>query len=360
MTLRLVHLGALLLIGLAVPALAGPAPKAVVELFTSQGCSSCPPADELLVELAGDIVALTLPVDYWDYLGWKDTLAQPSLTARQRAYASARNDKQVYATPQVVVNGLEADRRFRPRQDRRADRQGGGGSQAARGDRPEETGAALSVAIAARPMLPFRRSLASSVAKSREVLIARGENKGRTIAYANVVRGMVKLGDWSGAPVRFEVPLDQARPAGADSYVVLVQAAADAKPGNPRRRQGPRPVERAHSFASNRLYQDHLVGQLVVVVAAGRSMLGEDGADPADHRDEPVSRAARADRRDELGDRLSPDRLGDMGGDTGIGDDLRVVLRGCDVDQDAGPAAGADQPPRAKLAGGDLQRAPAG
>ena len=69
------------------------------------------------------------------------------------------------------------------------------------------------------------------VAKSREVAIARGENKGRTIAYANVVRGMVKLGDWSGAPVRFEVPLDQARPAEADSYVVLVQAAADAKPG---------------------------------------------------------------------------------------------------------------------------------
>ena len=149
MTLRLVRsLGALLLIGLAVPALAGPAPKAVVELFTSQGCSSRPPADELLVELAGRPVALTLPVDYWDYLGWKDTLAQPAFTARQRAYASARNDKQVY-TPQVVVNGLKpivgSDRA----------KIEGQIAKAAEGPRLpvaialEETGAALSVAIAA-------------------------------------------------------------------------------------------------------------------------------------------------------------------------------------------------------------------
>jgi hypothetical protein len=234
MTLRLVRsLGALLLIGLAVPALAGPAPKAVVELFTSQGCSSCPPADELLVELAGrpDIVALTLPVDYWDYLGWKDTLAQPAFTARQRAYASARNDKQVY-TPQVVVNGLKpivgSDRA----------KIEGQIAKAAEGPRLpvaialEETGAAVSVAIAASADASLSgEAWLLPVAKSREVAIARGENKGRTIAYANVVRGMVKLGDWSGAPVRFEVPLDQARPAEADSYVVLVQATADAKPG---------------------------------------------------------------------------------------------------------------------------------
>src|SRR5918911_4976469 len=110
MTPRLLRwFGALVLIGLAGPLAASQTPKAVVELFTGQGCSSCPPADAFLLELAGrpDVVALSFPVDYWDYLGWKDTLAQPAFTARQRAYASARNDKQVY-TPQAIVNGAKA------------------------------------------------------------------------------------------------------------------------------------------------------------------------------------------------------------------------------------------------------------
>jgi len=91
------------------PALAGPPPKAVVELFTSQGCSSCPPADARLAELARrpDVIALTLPVDYWDYLGWKDTLAQPEFSVRQRAYSHGRGDRAVF-TPQMVVNGMAA------------------------------------------------------------------------------------------------------------------------------------------------------------------------------------------------------------------------------------------------------------
>src|SRR5579864_9687250 len=81
-------------------------PRAIIELFTSQGCSSCPPADKLLAELRNDssLLTLSLPVDYWDYLGWKDTLAMPGHTARQRAYAHVRGDREVY-TPQVVVNG---------------------------------------------------------------------------------------------------------------------------------------------------------------------------------------------------------------------------------------------------------------
>ena len=81
-------------------------PRALLELFTSQGCSSCPPADKLLGELADDpsLVAISLPIDYWDYLGWKDTLAIPAHSARQRAYARVRGDRQVY-TPQIVVNG---------------------------------------------------------------------------------------------------------------------------------------------------------------------------------------------------------------------------------------------------------------
>ena len=82
-------------------------PRAVVELFTSQGCSSCPPADKLIGELAHDpsLVALSLPVDYWDYLGWKDTLALHGNSNRQRDYAVTRGDREVY-TPQAVINGV--------------------------------------------------------------------------------------------------------------------------------------------------------------------------------------------------------------------------------------------------------------
>src|SRR5436189_6222695 len=79
-------------------------PRAVVELFTSQGCSSCPPADKIIGELARDpsVIALSLPIDYWDYLGWKDTLADSRFSARQRAYSQVRRDRNVY-TPQAVA-----------------------------------------------------------------------------------------------------------------------------------------------------------------------------------------------------------------------------------------------------------------
>ena len=85
---------------------AGAEPRAVIELFTSQGCSSCPPADKLLGQFISDpsLIPISLPIDYWDYLGWKDTLADPRNSARQRAYSRMRGDREVY-TPQVVVNG---------------------------------------------------------------------------------------------------------------------------------------------------------------------------------------------------------------------------------------------------------------
>src|SRR6516164_8888474 len=81
-------------------------PRAVVELFTSQGCSACPPADKVIGELARDptVIALSMPIDYWDYLGWKDTLADSRFTARQRSYSRMRGEHEIY-TPQVVVNG---------------------------------------------------------------------------------------------------------------------------------------------------------------------------------------------------------------------------------------------------------------
>ena len=93
----------------ALPLAAVSEPRAVVELFTSQGCSSCPEADHLLAELSKDpaVVALSLPINYWDYLGWKDTLADARNTVRQKAYSQIRGDRAVY-TPQVVVNGVRS------------------------------------------------------------------------------------------------------------------------------------------------------------------------------------------------------------------------------------------------------------
>src|SRR5688572_23531259 len=81
--------------------------RAVIELFTSQGCSSCPPADRLLGELAGDpsLIAVTMPINIWDYLGWRDTLADPRNTTRWQGYSKARGDRERY-TPQAVVNGV--------------------------------------------------------------------------------------------------------------------------------------------------------------------------------------------------------------------------------------------------------------
>src|ERR1700704_1739972 len=90
----------------AAPAMSDPPPTTVLELFTSQGCASCPPADALFAQYAkrADVLALTFNVDYWDYLGWKDTLANPDNTDRQRQYATSRGDNQIY-TPQLVIDG---------------------------------------------------------------------------------------------------------------------------------------------------------------------------------------------------------------------------------------------------------------
>src|SRR3984885_10277519 len=97
-------LGVCAIVAIIRPALAEP--RAVVELFTSQGCSSCPPADKVIGDLAKDpsVIALSMPIDYWDYLGWKDTLADARFSARQQACSRVRGDRGVY-TPQVVVNG---------------------------------------------------------------------------------------------------------------------------------------------------------------------------------------------------------------------------------------------------------------
>lgn len=202
-------------------------PRAVVELFTSQGCSSCPPADKLAVELAKDpgLVVLSMPVDYWDYLGWKDTLASPVSTQRQRAYAVQRGDRQVY-TPQMVINGVEhlvgSDK----------DKIVG----ATRDPGPympialEPAGAGYKVSVPAQAGKSGQVMLLR-VSHARTVAIGRGENSGASVTYANVVRTMTKIADWNGSAATYDIPQADAKTSDSDGFVVLVQAGSETKPG---------------------------------------------------------------------------------------------------------------------------------
>jgi hypothetical protein len=209
-------------------------PRAVLELFTSQGCSSCPAADKLLGELAKDpsVVAMSLPIDYWDYLGWKDTLALPAHTQRQRAYARARGDRQVY-TPQIVVNGsvhvLGSDKAAIERAIDTARRNG------ANLRVPVTTAASngkLTVRVDKASAPPARGEVwLCAFARAVPVVVGRGENRGRTITYHNVARRWTKLGDWMGEAKTWDVPIKDINADGADAAAVVLQDGSSDKPG---------------------------------------------------------------------------------------------------------------------------------
>jgi hypothetical protein len=210
-------------------------PRAVIELFTSQGCSSCPPADKLAGELARDpsLVVMSLPIDYWDYLGWKDTLALPGHGNRQRAYSTARGDREVY-TPQVVVNGtvhtLGSDKEA---------------IEAAIANSRKREGTLslpLSMSVAGDTIsisIPAAKGAAAQngeiwlcpITRDVPVTIGRGENNGHTITYHNVVRRWVKLGDWNGTARTFTVPLRDVTGSGGDAVAVVVQSGSKEAPG---------------------------------------------------------------------------------------------------------------------------------
>ena len=202
-------------------------PKAVIELFTSQGCSSCPPADALFVELSKnpDLVALTMPVTYWDYLGWKDTLGKDSFAKRQKLYSKARGDGQVY-TPQAVINGaahvIGSDRG----EIERTLKQHPATSFAAKVSLQEEAGT-LRIRIAQTDAVAGGQPAGIWVLPTSRMVsvpITRGENQGKTISYANVVRGMVRVGEWNGKDAVVSAPLTATQAPEADGYVVIVQA----------------------------------------------------------------------------------------------------------------------------------------
>jgi hypothetical protein len=208
-------------------------PRAVIELFTSQGCSSCPAADKLLSELQSDpaFIPLSLAIDYWDYLGWKDTLAIPGHTIRQRAYSQMRGDREIY-TPQAVVNGVV--------QTIGSDRAGieSAVAQSYSNASPLSVPLALTVGderVAVK--IPARKDVAGGevwlcpVTASVSVGIGRGENRGRTITYTNVVRKWIKLGTWSGKSETFTVPIDAIKGDNVDAVAVILQTGSAAQPG---------------------------------------------------------------------------------------------------------------------------------
>ena len=170
----------------------------VVELFTSQGCSSCPPADKFLHKLAArdDVIALALHVDYWDYLGWKDAFASPANTERQRAYARAKGERTIY-TPQMVVGGVDhvvGSRGMKVAElvQKHADQKMPVSVQLQR------SGDTVSIRATGGGTLPNMVVQLATYSPKEVVNVRRGENAGRKLTYHNVVKKLAPIGNWNG------------------------------------------------------------------------------------------------------------------------------------------------------------------
>ncbi len=200
----------------------GPSPV-VVELYTSQGCSSCPPADAFLGELARreGVLALSFHVDYWNYMGWKDPFSSPASTARQRAYVSTLGQGYIY-TPQMVIDG-------------RAQAVGSNRATVGRIIDGLAGSPKLSVALApeGRDKIKVRIPAADYAGKAAVWLIAyddehatkitRGENQGRSLSYFHVVRAIRRVGTWSGEAVELSVNLAQEGVSDFGNCAIIVQ-----------------------------------------------------------------------------------------------------------------------------------------
>ncbi len=202
----------------AFPASADGRNLTVVELFQSQGCSSCPPANANVIALSDrpDLLTLSFGVTYWDHLGWKDTFASPQYTARQWDYARAFHRNSVF-TPEVVVNG-RADVVGQDRGELEA---------LIHREAPKPTAPAISIANDRVQISSSNISATNADVwlirydpRIEQVPIARGENGGRTLPHKNVVKELVKLGSWSGKAETFAIPQT---PRGGLRAAVLVQ-----------------------------------------------------------------------------------------------------------------------------------------
>ena len=224
----------LCLVRLAGPTIAATAKRpVVVELFTSQGCGACTRANALVADLAErpDVLALTFPVDYWDYLGWKDTFARPEFSARQRAYMKAAGQREVY-TPQVVIDGApQADRSA-------ADQAPALIKAAARAHVPAPDmrlhRGKVEVGSGSAPRGGADVWLVRYAAQPQETPVKDGENRGVTVIYRNVAVSLQRLGAWNGRARAYVLPRADragASKAGEDDpkTAVLLQARAGGR-----------------------------------------------------------------------------------------------------------------------------------
>jgi hypothetical protein len=202
----------------------------LLELFTSQGCSSCPPADRLAETLAQrpDLVVIARPVTYWDRLGWKDTLAKEDNTRLQQAYARAglKGQNGVY-TPQLVVDGTYGTVGSRKGEVSTGIRQHGGKGGAA--IRVNDLGAkGYGVGLGGTSKGAAELVLVG-VTRKVEVGIGRGENGGSTVTYTNVLRAERKIADWKGGKASHVITKDQLNVKGADRYALVLRAPGGGK-----------------------------------------------------------------------------------------------------------------------------------
>lgn len=191
----------------------------VVELYTSQGCSSCPPADRLLGQIAGreDVIALALHVDYWDYIGWRDTFGNPDFTRRQRAYAAVAGARTIY-TPQMIIGGMDHLVGVRP-----AELEALVSRHAARTDSVvltlERTGGTVKVTAGAATLPKGAVVQLVRYRPHERVEIRQGENAGKVIDYSNIVTEWRGVAEWDG---RVDLSLSLDAPGG-DPVVVILQ-----------------------------------------------------------------------------------------------------------------------------------------
>ncbi len=225
-------LGAPLGLSATTGAMAADQPRAVVELFTSQGCSSCPAADKILSRYAeeGDVLALSFHVDYWNYLGWKDTFSKAEFTERQQRYAASFQRRGIY-TPQAVVNGRNHAVGSRKGQiegliNQYIDR-GQGLTVALNTSRDDEK-----VRISTSEPAGNATLWVVYYDKKKRVAIKRGENRGRTITYHNVVGDVSMMGMMKEGKLDITLPIEEMRRKGYDACaVVLQQTTAFGTPG---------------------------------------------------------------------------------------------------------------------------------
>jgi len=204
-------------------------PKAVIELFTSQGCSSCPAADALLSEMSkgSEIIALAYHVDYWDYIGWPDTFGSPANSDHQRAYAQSWGSSRIF-TPQMVVNGSEGVVGSRKQEV-------GIAVQNAELELPIELksyGDMLKIDIGPKAGLSEAVVWLVTFVDRADVAIERGENQGKTMTYTQIVTGRQVLGMWEPATgAKLKLPLAEVLSDPANGAVILVQEDRNGLPG---------------------------------------------------------------------------------------------------------------------------------